>query len=774
MSEQTLLARASRVVPLIAVLVAACGDSGTPPEPPGPPVPTVISVSPSSVAFTYLAETVTFTATIADQYGAAYNGVPSWSGSDPSVFEINADGTATSIGNGQGIVTASFQELSATASVTVQQAPSELRQAGGSDQRARAGRTLPEPVVVKLVDTGGSPVEGATVTFTPGEGHGTAEPVAVESDSAGLAQTAWTLGPTAGPQSLAASVAGGPSAQIGAVALAPEETVAVVEQAGGSDQRARAGRTLPEPVVVKLVDAGGSPVEGATVTFTPGEGHGTAEPVAVESDSAGLAQTTWTLGSVTGAQSLAASVAGGPSAQIGAVALTPEEAVAVVEQAGGADQRARAGHGLPEPVVVRLVDADGSPVEGATVTFTPGDGHGTAEPAAVESDSAGLAQTTWTLGGAIGTQVLVAAVDRVSVTVLATALRPVASAVSFSQSRLGPAEAGKRYQGDALVATVTDSAGVPVVGASYRWLAAGTSAGWMFPPTGVTDDRGMVVTTSWIGGWPGEGTMTLVVENDGSADLRTDLNTTTTSSRNPPNGAVSVWMGTEQRVLAQGFSVDMTPLAEPCGTYYAAIQWDGGYTGLQRCGSQYDRQLQFSVWNVPNVGGAEVIRRGQGVRCRTFGGEGTGQACELNYPWKLGSTYRFEVTEAELNGGSALTLYVTDVAAGDRRFVGTLRYARRADLRSFAMFTEDFIQVAPHCLARAVRSASIRRAMALVDGTWQSLTQGRMSRWLRDPWNPGTPGCANVAVRNHPTGLEVVVGGDPPDPDGPTVFQIPK
>ena len=629
-------------------------------------------MSPSSVAFTYLAEMATFTATIVDQYGAAYPGRPDWSGSDPGVVEISSDGVATAVGNGQATVTASFQGTNATASVVVDQGLAGIRVVSGAEQAARVGRTLSEPVCVRVEDAGGSPVEGAVVTFAPGEGHGTVEPGTVASDSAGLAATIWTLGGAIGQQTLTALVPGGPSVEVPAMALTPEETVAAVELVEGAGQQVRVGRVLPEPVLVRLVDGGGSPVEGAVVTFAPGEGHGTADP------------------------------------------------------------------------------------------------------ATVASDSAGLAATMWTLGGAIGAQVLEAAVAGVSVTVLATALRPVASAVSFSRPFLGPAEPGKRHQGDALLATVTDVAGRPVIGVPYRWVAVDSIAGWIYPPTGVTDEHGMVVTTSWIGGWPGEGTMTLVVENDGSADLLAELNTTTTASKNPPNGALAVWVDTDQRVLAQGFSVDMTPLTEPCGTYYAAIQWDGGYTGLQRCGSQYNRQLQFSVWNVPNVGSAEVIRRGQGVKCRTFGGEGTGQACELNYPWRVGSTYRFEVTEAELNGGSAMTLHVTDIAAGDRRFVGTLRFARRANLRSFAMFTEDFIQKAPHCLARAVRSASIRRAMAFVDGSWQSLTRGIMGRWEVDPWNPGTPGCANVAIRNHPTGLEVAIGGDPVDPAGPTVFQIPK
>ena len=316
---------------LVAATLLACGDSATPPEPPDPPVPASISVSPSSATFTYLGETAAFTAAILDQYGAAYAGTVSWSGSDPNVFSIDAAGGVTAVGNGQATVTALFQGLTDTASVTVAQVPAEVSPTSGADQRARAGRTLAEPVRVRVTDAGGSPVEGATVTFTPRDGHGTADPATIASDSAGSATTAWTLGPVAGGQTLTASVAAGPSAEIGATALTPEETAAAVELLEGANQRARVGRALPQPILVRLVDAGGLPVEGATVTFTPGEGHGTAEPATVASDSAGSAHTVWTLGDGIGEQVLVASVGDAVPAEIVATGLPPLPVVSIEE-----------------------------------------------------------------------------------------------------------------------------------------------------------------------------------------------------------------------------------------------------------------------------------------------------------------------------------------------------------------------------------------------------------------------------------------------------------
>lgn len=564
------LPRRPLVGALVAATLLACGDSATPSRAPDPPVPASISVSPSSATFTYLGETATFTAAILDQYGTAYAGTVSWSGSDPNVFSIDADGGVTAVGNGQATVTASFQGLTDTVSVTVAQVPAEVSPTSGADQRARAGRTLAEPVQVHVTDVGGSPVEGATVTFMPSEGHGTAEPATIASDSAGSATTVWTLGPVAGAQTLTASVGG----------------------------------------------------NGASIEIS------------------------------------------------------------------------------------------------------------------------------------------------------ATGFLPVPTEVVFDPPLLGPTEAGKRHR-DTLVATVIDSFGDPVVDAKYEWIATDSAAGWVYPAKGHTDDRGRVNTTSWIAGWPGVGAVRLVVST-ASDTLSAELPTRSIRSQNPPGTGYSVWIDTRDRVIADGFSVDLTPLTDPSHTYYAAMQWDGGYTGLQRGGSRYLHQLQFSVWDSP-AGDAAVVETGVGVECRVFGGEGTGYACELEYPWNTGKTYRFEMREEESGGGSVISLHVTDLEAMQRRFVGTLRYAQRADLRSFASWGEDFGRhVHRHCLAWPVRSFAIRRARALIDGSWYELTRAYVARAVEDLRNPGTPACLNRATRNHPLGLEVVYGGSTAsDPDAGYWVDVP-
>ena len=328
---------------LAVSLVVACGEGegpASPPPPPPPPDPpraTSIAVEPASATLVSLGETVTFTASIRDQYGADFPGAASWTGSDPAVFTISDAGVVTAVANGEGTVTAAFSGLSATAAVEVAQAAASLAAVSGDGQRAKAGSALPEPVVVRVEDAGGSPIGGATVAFTPGEGHGAADPAEAVTDTAGLARTAWTLG-DADEQTLTAAVADGPSVQVTAALLTPDDFVRALVIVSGGGQRADPGAALPAPVVVRAVDEEGAPVAGATVTFRPGEDHGSADPGEALTGTAGLARTTWTLGPAVGTQTLSVAVQE-VSAVVAATAVNPDRAAleAFYRATGGPD-----------------------------------------------------------------------------------------------------------------------------------------------------------------------------------------------------------------------------------------------------------------------------------------------------------------------------------------------------------------------------------------------------------------------------------------------------
>lgn len=70
----------------------------------------------------------------------------------------------------------------------------------------------------------------------------------------------------------------------------------------GDGQRALAGMSLREPVVVRVLDEEEQPLPGALVLFSPS--HGVTEPTTVGTGPDGRAATNWTLGSISGLQTL--------------------------------------------------------------------------------------------------------------------------------------------------------------------------------------------------------------------------------------------------------------------------------------------------------------------------------------------------------------------------------------------------------------------------------------------------------------------------------------
>ena len=487
---------------IVAVIAAACEGSVEP----EPPRAASIAVSPVSARLVFLGDTAVFVAVVRDQYGAEFSASPSWSSSDPTVFTISGAGVATAVGNGAGVVTASLLDLSATAAVEVAQQAASVEVVSGGDQSARQGRALGDSIVVRVVDAGGAGVSGVRVSFAPAEGDGSVAPGSATSDSAGLAATAWTLGDYPGEQRLAVAVTapGGPSVDISATALTPEETVASLEVASGGEQRVRRGRALGDSIVVRATDAEGEVVEGAVIVFAPAEGNGSTSPDSVTSDSAGLAATLWTLGDPLGEQRLAASAAtvGSPTVEVSATALTPEETVASLAVVAGDEQRGRRARALGDSIVVRATDAEGEVVEGAVIVFAPADGNGTVAPDSVTSDSAGLAATAWTLGDELGAQQLAASVATAggpTVDISATAVTPE-EAVASLEVASGGEQRGRRGRalGDSIVVRATDAEGEAVKGAVIVFVPP-EGNGTVAPDSVVSDSAGLAATAWTLG-----------------------------------------------------------------------------------------------------------------------------------------------------------------------------------------------------------------------------------------------------------------------------------
>ena len=198
-------AHATMLLGAAGILAVACGDGPADPPPPPPPAPPSLSISPSEVTLSFVGETARFTAT--DQTGADVTGTATWSSDRPGVFTVSA-GMVTAIANGFGPVTATLQGVSASARVTVHQVATDIEIVSGDNQSALVNSALPDPVVVRVSDEGGTVAAGVPVSWTPGNGGSVRVTTAVTTDDEGLASNRWILGPPAGTQTLAASISG--------------------------------------------------------------------------------------------------------------------------------------------------------------------------------------------------------------------------------------------------------------------------------------------------------------------------------------------------------------------------------------------------------------------------------------------------------------------------------------------------------------------------------------------------------------------------------------
>jgi hypothetical protein len=100
-----------------------------------------------------------------------------------------------------------------------------LRYVSGDAQQAAPGVELTDPLVVEVVDGNGHPVPNETVTFQIRGGGGALAPVSLASGADGQAATRWKLGPGAGLNTMAASIAGAAELPMFALAVVQQPPV---------------------------------------------------------------------------------------------------------------------------------------------------------------------------------------------------------------------------------------------------------------------------------------------------------------------------------------------------------------------------------------------------------------------------------------------------------------------------------------------------------------------------------------------------------------------
>lgn len=213
-------------------------------------------------------------------------------------------------------------------------------------------------------------------------------------------------------------------------AAGPSDAAFVVDRAtgvsitliSGGDQTGTAGQPLPQPIVVRVLDARRVPIRDALVNFIASRG-GHADPSQTRTDAGGYARATWTLGPHPGAQTLRVAGTGG-TFLVRATARPGAGAVMLVKRSGD-EQEAPVGTTLPDRLMVRAVRDDGTGVAGAIVHWTVLTGGGSVSHGRTRTSATGVTGVSWTLGPDTGTQSVRAALDGgQAVTFTATAVQP--------------------------------------------------------------------------------------------------------------------------------------------------------------------------------------------------------------------------------------------------------------------------------------------------------------------------------------------------------------
>jgi alpha-tubulin suppressor-like RCC1 family protein len=186
----------------------------------------------------------------------------------------------------------------------------------------------------------------------------------------------------------------------------PSGPPAAIVVASGNDQQATVGTALPQPVVVRVVDASDRPVVDALVTFVVTSGGGSVALGTAETDEDGHARDFWTLGtSAAVAQTVEARIAGSAALLVATFSATATPgAPTALAIAGGNSQTAQVQATLPAPLAVRVLDQYGNSVPGVAVTFAVISGGGTLSATSATSNADGIASVSWTLGTAGGSQ----------------------------------------------------------------------------------------------------------------------------------------------------------------------------------------------------------------------------------------------------------------------------------------------------------------------------------------------------------------------------------
>ncbi len=297
-----------------------------------------------------------------------------------------------------------------------------------------------------------------------------------------------------------AIIGGCGEATTGPTSVKPEDFASNLKLLSGNQQSGSVGAALSEVLTVKVVDAGGQSVAGATVLWQVRDGGGSINPQASTSSVSGLASVTWTLGTTLGANKAVAILQGAyvkDSVVFTATAgVGPASRLTLVS---GNAQTGRVASALSQQLTVNVKDQYGYAVVGKRVTWAAGLFSGTVTATADSTDASGNASATWVLGTVATGQTATATVTGLAPIAFTAAGTPDTSRViTMTGGNSQTASAGAALS-TALQVSVTDRFSNPIAGETVIFNDSLSAGGSVSPVSALTDAAGRASTTWTLG-----------------------------------------------------------------------------------------------------------------------------------------------------------------------------------------------------------------------------------------------------------------------------------
>ncbi len=372
---------------------------------------------------------VTISAQLADQYGnpvstsgirVNFTASPGGGTLTPNHVNTNASGIATvTFKTGNTVTTYTITASSTAGGTRTGTSPGITSIAGpatkialsaGNNQSAIAGSAVAVNPSVLVTDANNNPVPGAAVTFAVASGGGSVSGGAATTNASGIAAvTNWTLGTTAGTNTLTAAATGLSGSPVTFTATGTVGPAAKIAVNAGNNQTAISGTKVAVNPSVLVTDVNGNPVGNVTVTFAVASGGGSIGGSPANTNASGIAAvTSWTLGTTVGTNTLTATVAGLSGSP---VTFTATGTVGAASKYVVTSSSYTPAAGTAVTITAQLADQYGNPVSTSiAVTFTKtGTGGSLTGTNPTTTNSSGIATISLTTSTTAGTTYTVTA-----------------------------------------------------------------------------------------------------------------------------------------------------------------------------------------------------------------------------------------------------------------------------------------------------------------------------------------------------------------------------